>query len=371
MKLVFVTQTLLGIFILSLAFPQPLKANDINLLDLTLEELLEFKIESAGKRPEKIKEIPASVIIITREDIASYGYTSLTDVLEQVPGFYNIYSYEGVSGNFGIRGFWNPRSQNSNVAILVNGVNQAREDIRSNPLAKITVPVEAIDRIEVIRGPMSVMYGNGASFGVINIITNNAGHLGENDMVGLNLSIGDFQKKKVSIRYEKEKNDITVVANFGLYSANPIDALLIDMIDESKVPTLPFLGVENPQTYSFDDKLELDSRYLDISISNKRWLVDISYNWSEVEKFLLLPPVTDGTLEGNENKMFHLSYRDSFNRNNDYSIDYTYNDYFRDQDFDALTPDLEGYNFVEYKSHSLEFILNTQLTDSVSLTTGL
>jgi len=142
------------------------------ILSLSLADLMNVEIVTAGKTTEKIKDIPASVVLISRSDIEKYGYTTLTDVLENTPGLYNIYSYAGVSGNFGVRGFWNPNSQNSNTAILVNGVNQVYDNDRSNPFEKINVPVEAIDRIEIIRGPMAVLYGNGASFGVINIITN-------------------------------------------------------------------------------------------------------------------------------------------------------------------------------------------------------
>lgn len=144
---------------LALLFTMPALAAkaESDLFDLSLDELVNVEIVTAGKAPEKIKDIPASVILITRREIEKYGYTTLTDVLENAPGLYNLYSYSGVSGNFGVRGFWNPNSQNSNVAILVNGVSQVYDNERTHPLEKINVPVEAIDRIEIIRGPMAVL----------------------------------------------------------------------------------------------------------------------------------------------------------------------------------------------------------------------
>ncbi len=142
------------------------------LFNLTFEDLMNVKIDTAGKTCEKIGEIPASVVILTRQEIERYGYTTLTEALEHIPGLYNINNYEGISGNFGIRGFWNSTYENGSIVLLVNGINQKNDLKRSSPFTNIAVPIEAIDRIEVVRGPMSVTYGNGATFGVINIVTN-------------------------------------------------------------------------------------------------------------------------------------------------------------------------------------------------------
>ena len=102
---------------------EKLAAND-DLLDLSLEELMTIEISSASKRPERISKIPASVTVILRKDIEAYGYTTLTEVFENIPGLFNIYSYDGAPGNFGLRGSFNSRYQNASIVILVNGVNQ-------------------------------------------------------------------------------------------------------------------------------------------------------------------------------------------------------------------------------------------------------
>ena len=56
--------------------------------DISLEDLLNVEITTAGKRPEKIGEIPASVVLVTREDIEIYGYQTLAEILENIPGLY-------------------------------------------------------------------------------------------------------------------------------------------------------------------------------------------------------------------------------------------------------------------------------------------
>jgi len=138
----------------------------------SIEELLSIEVYSAGKQEQKITEIPASVVIITRDEIERYGYRTYMEILENVPGFYMNENYYFLGhSNFGVRGFYSDGSFD-NVIIMVNGVNQIDDSYNSYPDSKINVPIEAIDRIEIIRGPMSVMYGSGAFMGAINIITN-------------------------------------------------------------------------------------------------------------------------------------------------------------------------------------------------------
>ncbi len=64
-----------------------------HLLSLSLEELMQIEINSANKISEKIGEIPASVVLITRQDIQRFGYTTLDDILQHVSGVYSIDFY--------------------------------------------------------------------------------------------------------------------------------------------------------------------------------------------------------------------------------------------------------------------------------------
>ena len=345
------------------------KAEPSDVFSLSLQELLKVKIESAGKIPEEIREIPASVIIVTREEIASYGHSTLTDVLENVPGFYNIYSYEGVSGNFGIRGFWNPRSQNSNVAILVNGINQSRRDDRSNPLGKITVPVESIDRIEIIRGPMSVMYGNGASFGVINIITNEQTQSASQN--SFNLGFGNNGTTKAHYRLNQNFDNYSVTSNIGFYQTDGLDPFIRDMVSSDVLPTLTSFGISDPETYSFDGFLEQISKYFDLTVSTEHWTVDLSYNRSTFEKLVLLPPVDQGTEEDIVNKMISLHYEKPLTDVISIDSRFVYNRFKRTQDFDALFVGFEGDNSIDYNDFNVETIMQYTPDNQLTLVAGL
>lgn len=137
----------------------------------SLKELLEMPIVAAKKKAQSIEEIPASVTVITDKDIEAYGFCSLTEIINHINGFYQIDDYYWMGNiNFGVRGFYNVGIA-SNIVILVNGVSQLSDEYADYPDTKITVPIEAIKRIEVVKGPVSVLYGSGGFFGAINIIT--------------------------------------------------------------------------------------------------------------------------------------------------------------------------------------------------------
>jgi len=129
----------------------------------------DISASTASHWEQSVYEIPASTVIIDRDEIERNGYMNLQEVLESVPGFYTIDHRSESDITLGVRGFWAPF--NRNVMIQVNGVNMLSERQNDFPFNKINVPIESIERVEIVRGPLSVIYGAGAFFGVINIIT--------------------------------------------------------------------------------------------------------------------------------------------------------------------------------------------------------
>src|SRR5580704_18317398 len=93
-----------------------------NLMDMSLEELMKVEVDSvygASGYKQKVTEAPASVTIITADDIQRYGYRTLADVLRHVPGFY--VNYDRNYSYVGVRGFNRPGDYNTRVLILVDG----------------------------------------------------------------------------------------------------------------------------------------------------------------------------------------------------------------------------------------------------------
>jgi iron complex outermembrane receptor protein len=147
---------------------QPAPAQE--LAAMSLEELLAIKVSTASKFPQSVKEAPASISVITAEDIRRFGYRTLADVLRGVRGFYT--TYDRNYSYIGIRGFARPGDYNTRVLLLIDGhrVNDGVYDMA--PMGTdFLFDVSLIDRVEVIRGPGSSLYGTNALFGVINVIT--------------------------------------------------------------------------------------------------------------------------------------------------------------------------------------------------------
>lgn len=150
-----------------------------SLADLSLEQLLEVKVDkvfTASRREQKTWEAPASVSIVTRDEIKSFGYRSLADVLRSVPGLYTSNDREYTY--LGVRGFSRPGDYNSRVLLLIDG-HRANDNIYDSALVgqEALVEADSIERVEVIRGPSSSLYGSSAFFGVINVITRNGASL--------------------------------------------------------------------------------------------------------------------------------------------------------------------------------------------------
>ena len=149
--------------------PQP---KPIDLTELPIEALMNLdvpKVYAASKIEQKTTEAPSSITIITADEVKKYGYRTLADVLQGVQGF-NV-SYDRNYAFLGARGI-SLGDFNSRMLLLVDGhrVNNNLTDGASIGTDFI-LDVDLVDRVEIIRGPGSVLYGNNAFFGVINVIT--------------------------------------------------------------------------------------------------------------------------------------------------------------------------------------------------------
>jgi len=139
-----------------------------NFANLSLEELSDVRVVSVSKREERLGDAPASVFVITADDIRRSGARSLAEALRMAP---NLHVAQTPAGNYTItaRGFAGNSANKQLVMIdgrsvytpLLSGVSW---DVQQ-------VPVDAIERIEVVSGPGGTLWGTNAVNGVINVIT--------------------------------------------------------------------------------------------------------------------------------------------------------------------------------------------------------
>jgi|GEM_PF-3676309 len=126
-------------------------------------------VVTATKTERTVKNVSSTVTVITKEEIAKSNAKAVLDILKQVPGVYAYDQYgAGVEGHISLRGFAPYGSQR--VLIMVDGVTLNSGN--DNYVQQSRLPaLENIERIEVVKGPSSALYGPFAMGGVINIIT--------------------------------------------------------------------------------------------------------------------------------------------------------------------------------------------------------
>lgn len=193
-----------------LAWSQPDTLDAMNALD----SLLNIQVSSTSKYLQSMREAPASVTVITREEIQQYGYGDIGEVLGQVRDFYT--SFDRNYTYVGIRGVSRPTDYNNRIAVLINGTPLNEHIWGAGPVVELNgLNLDDVERIEVIRGPVSSLYGSAPMLGIINIITHTQASL---DKVRATVSGGSFGRGMVGIsagRAFKRGWDLNIGFRFG------------------------------------------------------------------------------------------------------------------------------------------------------------
>ncbi len=260
---------------------------------------------------QPISKAPAVASVITSEQIKKIGATDIDEVLETIPGLhvardttgYNpLYVFRGVNASF-----------NPQVLVLVNGIPLTNLFQGDRNLVWGGMPVEAISRIEVIRGPGSALYGADAFAGVINIVTKTS-----SEVSGFSSGVrgGSFNTRDFWFKVGGEAGELDYLAILEMRSTDGQDEkitadaqTLLDLITVGQVapvsnaPGPPSLSREN-----YDARFELGYRNVklragaqirdDLGVgagvaqvldpnarfSSRRWNADITYDNPEFAK---------------------------------------------------------------------------------------
>lgn len=147
-----------------------------DLSDLSLEDLMKVVVVSASKFAQTSTQAPSAVQVLTAEDIRVYGWRTLAEALDSLPGMYA--SNDRAYGFLGARGFMVPGDYNMRFLLLLDG-QPLNDNLygQANLGHEFRVDMSLIDRIEYVPGPGSSIYGSNAMFGVINVITRSAASL--------------------------------------------------------------------------------------------------------------------------------------------------------------------------------------------------
>src|SRR5450432_1478427 len=186
----------------------------LELSGLSLESLMNINVISATGYKQKISEAPSTMNVITAKQIEERGYEQLEDALRDIPGidFIHINGYAPTLIYF--RGMYG--AENLRALLMIDGIAE-NNIVGSNDMAGPAYSLHNVERIEIIWGPASALYGANAFGGVINIITKKGA-----DMNGIHAEKGygtfNTSFEKVSIGFKKSNFEFAVAGT--LYSTD-------------------------------------------------------------------------------------------------------------------------------------------------------
>lgn len=222
--------------------PEPtIPENDdgIVFVDLSLNELLDITVSSSTKTEIKVSEAPSIVSVITRSEIETYGYRTVGEALSTVPGLFIVDDF--VTSNVAIRGIsGGPDSWSRMVKVMIDGHPCTYYDTGGTLLGPELIPMDAVESIEVIRGPGSALYGANAFLGVVNIVTRGAANANDDE----NQPGGFFETRGTGGISFNKKFQLSGEALGGAYSGGkyPISFIVAAMgarFDRSGLPVPP------------------------------------------------------------------------------------------------------------------------------------
>lgn len=227
------------------------------LTELPMEELMRVEITSASRRSQRLSDVPDAVHVITHEDIMRLGVRSLPEVLRLAPGV-DVAQMSPSGWAVGVRGETGRFS--NKLLVLIDGRSVFSPLYAGVLWEAERVPLEDIERIEIIRGPAGAIWGANAVNGVINIITREAGSVGGKSSMAV-ASVSSDGADRLSLRH-----DMTLSATSRMRIDAQVDrqgafedAAGRDLNNSSRAATI---GVRWDQSQNDGTKLSVQGRVL-------------------------------------------------------------------------------------------------------------
>jgi iron complex outermembrane receptor protein len=187
-------------------------AQEKDLFELSIEELMQVKISLASKTEETVITVPSTITVFNKNDIRALGVKNAYDIMNFVPGFQMTRGdWVGAVPKEHARGIY---LDNGYILVMINGQRLNENSFGKASLYTPNIPTEIIERIEVIRGPGSAIYGSNAFLGVLNIIT-------QKKSQALTMSIGENGFQQLSSSWHHQLSDQTsLYANASIEQSN-------------------------------------------------------------------------------------------------------------------------------------------------------
>ncbi len=308
-------------------------AQEMDLLaDISLVDLLNLRIDSASKRQEKLTEIPASVVILTRSDIERFGYATLDELLAELPGFFLVDNYE--DQEIGVRG-----TLDGGIQFLMNSIPIQPSRIKGLSVAerlRMNVPIQSIDRIEVVRGPMSVIYGNNAFSGSVNIITHEVDD-SKDEEFHVAAAYGNRNANQGFARVSYPWKNGGLVLNGGYQKTDGIQGEMSELMSPEQLE-----GLDPEMLTSLDGLLAREQASVDLEIYHGDFSTKFYFGNMDYGFYVFAPSFHDGNQLQDQNLQASLAYDGELSDEFSLKSYVVYSHQTYDLEFDFLSHDLEG-----------------------------
>jgi outer membrane cobalamin receptor len=337
-----------------------------------LQKKLNQNLTVSSAKALTTRETPSIISLITAEEIQNSGARDLMDILRLVPGFEIGQDLQFVLG-LGLRGSW---ANEGKVLVMVDG-QQFNELLYQGVAMGNRFQVDAIERIEIIRGPGSAIYGGSAEYGVINIITKAASTLKGVTVYG----VGGFHANDVgrtnggiilADRSEKMSWDLSLFNGKGIVSDNSYtslyqDTVVSDLANATNSDPLNFnagLRVGGLEMRAMYDQFKTSEPFTYISF--KSLYADVKYDWKVSDKLSITPQFkytnqipwqygyfADGDVFKARAERYYASVSANYNASRKVNLNYGFI-YFQDKATDMLKADyFLGANTVSFNNLAL------------------
>jgi len=283
---------------LAAAFPIAVHAAD-DLTSLSLEQLLVVTIVGASKYEQTQGEVAAAASVITRHEIKAFGWRTLREALDSLPGVHTTYDRQ--YGYLGMRGFSLPGDLNTRVLVTIDG-NRVNDPIfDSGPSGReFPLDVDLIERIEFIPGPGSAVYGQNAMFGVVNVITRRGADIDGGRVAGSYQSLQAQREGRVSWGKKLDNGVDVLVSASGMHARGQGGFNDFGASGVSGVAT----GLDGERDGEFFARL-----------GRGPWLIEhVEGNHRKYDPTgaYLSDPLVPGSYQGDRFSLTQLQYQDSF-----------------------------------------------------------
>ncbi|MCV6638006.1 TonB-dependent receptor [Candidatus Albibeggiatoa sp. nov. NOAA] len=181
------------------------------LLQLSLEELMDLQVITASKKQDSIHDAPGIITVVTAQEIEKFGANNLREVLGRLTSTYLSQMYIVPQNSTAVRGSFG--GLDTQVLLLLNG-RPFKESISGgfNYPIYLAFPISSIQKIEMIRGPGSVLYGSNAYMGVINILTKTDENTNE-----ISVMTGSLGTRATETYVHHEHNDLKLTTGLRYF----------------------------------------------------------------------------------------------------------------------------------------------------------